>query len=99
MAVSIRLTRLGKHKAPLYRIVAVDSRNSRDGKYLELIGTYDSIKGKNSVNKEVALKWLSQGAIPTDTVKKIFSQNGVNLAHHESKVGKKPAAKKATKSK
>ena len=70
MAVKLRLTRMGAKKAPFYRIVATDARRSRDGQYLELIGTYAPTNdGKVTINEELALKWLKNGAIPTDTVK------------------------------
>ena len=89
MAVKIRLTRMGAKKRPTYRIVATDSRRSRDGEYLELIGTYAPIE-ENSVklNEEVALKWLNCGAIPTDTVRNIFSKAGIMKKYAESKVKK-----------
>ena len=71
MAVKLRLTRLGDHKNPLYRIVATDSRTKRDGEYLEKIGSYNPHTNPATVNidEEVALKWLKTGAIPSDTVR------------------------------
>ena len=71
MAVKIRLTRMGSKKRPSYRIVATDSRSPRDGKYLELIGFYNPIAepAEIKINEEVALKWLRNGAILTDTAK------------------------------
>ena len=56
MSVSLRMTRLGKHKQPFFRVVAVDSRKPRDGKYIELIGTFDVLKGDAKINHEIALK-------------------------------------------
>jgi len=56
MAVSLRLTRMGSKKRPFYRIVAMDSRTRRDGKYIELLGTYNPLTGEKKVNEEVALK-------------------------------------------
>ena len=88
MAVKIRLTRLGAKKRPSYRIVATDSRRPRDGQYLELIGTYSPIdKEENQVkiNEEVALKWLNSGAIPTDTVRNLFSKQGIMKKFADSK--------------
>ncbi len=79
MAVKIRLTRMGAKKRPFYRIVATDSRTKRDGEYLEQIGTYNPIEAKDNVkiNEEIALKWLNQGAIPSDTVRSLFRQQGI----------------------
>ena len=86
MAVKLRLTRMGAKKKPTYRIVATDSRRSRDGQYLELIGTYAPLgEGKVSINEEVALKWLNEGAIPTDTVRNLFSDAGIMKKFAESK--------------
>ena len=89
MAVKLRLTRMGAKKRPTYRIVATDSRKSRDGEYLELVGTYAPVgEGQVKINEEVALKWLNQGAIPTDTVKNLFSKAGIMKKYAESKVKK-----------
>ena len=72
MAVKMRLTRMGSKKKPTYRIVATDSRSPRDGQYLELIGTYAPVgEGQVKINEEVALKWLNNGAQPTDTVRNL----------------------------
>lgn len=89
MAVKIRLTRMGAKKRPTYRIVATDSRRPRDGQYLELIGTYAPIDGGNAkINKEVALKWLNEGAQPTDTVRNLFSKAGIMKEYSEAKMKK-----------
>ena len=86
MAVKIRLTRMGAKKRPTYRIVATDSRRPRDGQYLELIGTYQPIgDGEVNINEEVALKWLNNGATPTDTVKNLFSKAGIIKKFADSK--------------
>lgn len=77
MAVHIRLTRMGSKKKPFYRIVVIDSRVKRDGEYLELIGVYDVLNNKTKINKEIAMKWLNEGAIPSNTVRNIFSKHGV----------------------
>ncbi|MDD6878776.1 MAG: 30S ribosomal protein S16 [bacterium] len=89
MAVKIRLTRMGAKKHPMYRIVASDSRSPRDGKYIELIGTYNPNTDPASikVNEEVALKWLNNGAIPTDTVKSILKNEGIMKKFADSKKG------------
>ena len=91
MAVKIRLTRMGAKKRPSYRIVATDSRRPRDGKYLELIGTYNpAVEPKGvKINEELALKWLNTGAIPTDTVRDLFSKQGIMKKFHEQKMVKK----------
>ncbi len=87
--VKIRLTRMGAKGRPFYRIVATDSRSPRDGKYLELIGTYAPVDdSKININEEVALKWLNQGAIPTDTVKNLFTRAGIMKKFSDSKRGK-----------
>ena len=89
MAVKLRLTRMGAKKRPTYRIVATDSRRSRDGQYLELVGTYAPVgEGQVKINEEVALKWLNQGAIPTDTVKNLLSKAGIMKKFADSKVKK-----------
>ena len=78
MAVKLRMTRMGAKKHPTYRIVATDSRRSRDGQYLELVGTYQPVgEASTKINEEVALKWLRNGAIPTDTVRSLFSKAGI----------------------
>jgi len=88
MAVKLRLTRMGAKKRPTYRIVATDSRRPRDGQYLELIGTYSPIDKEDNqvkINEEVALKWLNSGAIPTDTVRNLFSKEGIMKKFADSK--------------
>lgn len=79
MAVKLRLKRMGSKQRPFYRIVAADSRSPRDGRFIETVGTYDPIKKEDNVvvDEEKALKWLSNGAQPTDTVRSILSQTGV----------------------
>ena len=91
MAVKLRLKRMGSKKKPFYRIVAADSRVARDGKFIELVGTYNPVSepAEVKVNEEVALKWLSNGAQPTDTVRDLLSKNGVMKKFHESKMTKK----------
>ncbi len=78
MAVKLRLKRMGSKSRPFYRIVAADSRSPRDGKFIETIGTYNPITDKDQikVDEEKALKWLNNGAIPTDTVRNILSETG-----------------------
>ena len=83
MAVKIRLTRIGRHKDPFYRIVAADSRFARDGRYIEQIGYFDPEQGVENavIDEELALKWLDKGAQPSDTVKAIFNRKGINAKH------------------
>ena len=90
MAVKLRLTRLGAKGKPTYRIVATDSRRPRDGQYLELIGTYEPVgECKVNINEELALKWLNNGAIPTDTVHNLFQKEGIMEKFAASKKGDK----------
>ena len=90
MAVKMRLKRMGAKKAPFYRVVVADSRSPRDGKFIELIGTYNPLvtPAEIKINEELALTWLSKGAIPTDTVKNILSKAGIMKKFHEQKQGK-----------
>jgi len=76
MAVSIRLRREGTKNRPYYRVVVTDSRSPRDGKFIEIIGTYDPKKtGQNSsFNVERAEYWISQGAQPSDTVRSLIKK-------------------------
>ena len=78
--VKIRLQRFGSHKAPFYRIVAADSRSPRDGKFLEILGTYNPLTNPQTVtlNKEAVQKWLNQGAQPTETVKAILRSQEIS---------------------
>ena len=79
MAVKLRLQRHGSKKRPFYRVVAADSRSKRDGRYLEIIGTYNPTTEPATVkiDAELAQKWLSEGAKPTDTVKNLLSKAGL----------------------
>ena len=93
MAVKLRLKRMGSKRKPFYRIVAADSRTKRDGKFIELVGTYNPVvePAEIKVNEEIALKWLNNGAIPTDTVrdllsKKVLWRNIMNLKWLKKKV-------------
>ncbi|MBQ2471073.1 MAG: 30S ribosomal protein S16 [Acholeplasmatales bacterium] len=77
--VKIRLQRFGAHKAPKYRIVAADSRSPRDGKFLEILGTYNPLTNPATVNvdAEKVNAWIAKGAQPTTTVKNILVANKV----------------------
>lgn len=87
MAVKLRLTRMGRKKRPFYRIVAIDSRKRRDGAYLDKIGHYDPLTRPATlvIDHDVALKWLNEGATPSDTVKNLFRRDGVMLRWDMSK--------------
>jgi len=84
MSVKIRLQRHGRKQAPYYHIVVADARAPRDGKFIELIGSYkpQTIPATIELNIEKALKWLGNGAQPTDTVRAILSYKGVLLQRH-----------------
>ena len=78
MAVKIRLTRMGDKKRPFYRVVVADSRSPRDGKFIEVLGTYDPLKNpaEIKIDTEKTKKWLANGAQPTDTAKSILITAG-----------------------
>ncbi len=90
MAVKLRLKRMGAKKRPFYRIVAADSRSPRDGRFIEVVGTYNPIMepAEIKINEEIALKWLNTGAIPTDTVRDLFRKQGIMEKLHQSKMNK-----------
>jgi small subunit ribosomal protein S16 len=78
MAVKLRLMRMGKTKQPTYRIVAADSRSPRDGRFIEIVGTYQPRQDPSVINVDgaKALKWLRQGAQPTDRVQRLLEISG-----------------------
>ena len=84
MPVKIRLQRHGKKGRPFYWVVAADSRSKRDGKYLEKLGTYNPNTNPATIDLDVdgSVKWLQNGAQPTDTARNILSYKGVMLKHH-----------------
>lgn len=90
MAVKLRLLRMGAKKAPFYRIVAADSRAPRDGRFIELLGTYDprTNPAKVTIKEEEVLKWLNNGAQPSDTVRNLLSKEGIIKKFADSKSGK-----------
>jgi small subunit ribosomal protein S16 len=79
MAVRIRLTRKGKKKNPFYRIVAADSEAPRNGKFLDILGTYDPMKDPVAIkiNKEKVNRWLERGAIASESVRAILKKEGL----------------------
>jgi small subunit ribosomal protein S16 len=76
MAVRIRLTRLGRKKKPFYRIVVADSESPRDGKFLDIVGTYDPLQdpAKVDINNRKLQEWLIKGALPSTTVKSLIKK-------------------------
>ena len=78
MAVRLRLMRMGKKKQPTYRIVAADSRSPRDGRFIEIVGTYDPRAEPSAitVDNDKAIKWLQNGALPTERVEKLLKVAG-----------------------
>ena len=85
--VKIRLTRIGRHEDPFYRIVAADPHFARDGRIIEQIGTYDPSKGIDAaqIDEELAIKWLNNGAIPSDSVRTMLARKGIMPRFAESK--------------
>ncbi len=94
--VKIRLTRLGDHKSPFYRIIVADSRSPRDGRFIEVLGTYDPhLEDGLKLDVEKSKKWLANGAQPTDTVRALLVKSGViekNKSTQKTKVEKKKKA-------
>jgi len=79
LAVVLRMTRRGAKKKPFYRIVAADSRSPRDGKFLEMLGTYDPLKSENNIkiDGEKVTSWIKKGAKPSETVASLLKKAGV----------------------
>lgn len=90
MAVKLRLKRMGAKQKPFYRIVAADARSPRDGRFIETVGTYDPVKKPAvvSIDKEKVMKWLNDGAQPTDTVRALLKSEGIMKEFSESKAKK-----------
>ncbi|GAB3793842.1 30S ribosomal protein S16 [Virgibacillus kimchii] len=87
MAVKIRLKRMGSKRNPFYRIVVADSRAPRDGRSIEQIGTYNPVVNpiEVKIDEEKALDWMKNGAKPSDTVRNLFSKQGIMEKFHEQK--------------
>ena len=87
VAVKLRLMRMGKTKQPTYRLVAADARAARDGRFIEILGTYEPRKDPSKVAFETdkIVGWLKNGAQPTERVAKLFDQSGVTEAFKASK--------------
>ena len=87
MAVKLRLKRMGAKQKPFYRVVAADSRSPRDGRFIETVGTYNPIKeqAEFTFKEDRVMYWLSNGAIPTDTVRNLLSKQGIMKKFADSK--------------
>lgn len=87
MALKIRLKRMGMKKAPFYRFVVAEATSPRDGRFVEELGFYNPTKNPAvvSIDEEKALKWLAEGATPTDTVRSLFSKQGIMKKADEAK--------------
>ena len=94
--VKIRLTRMGDKKSPFYRIIVADSRAPRDGKFIDIVGTYNPLSepAEIKIDAEKAKRWLTVGAKPSDTVKDMFVNAGII-----ENAKKAPAKTKAVKKK
>lgn len=91
MAVRLRMKRMGSKQKPYYRIVAADSRSPRDGRIIEQIGSYNPVADPKElhIDEDLALKWLHNGAQPSDTVKNLLASQGIMQKFHEEKYTKK----------
>ena len=78
MAVKLRLMRMGKTKQPTYRVVAADSRSPRNGRFIEIVGTYEPLHEPSRINidNDKAVAWLRKGAQPTERVQRLLQQTG-----------------------
>ena len=90
MAVKLRLTRVGKTKQPQYRIVAADSRSPRDGRFIEILGQYNPLEEPSLVNvdNDKIVKWLGEGAQPTERVRKLLEISGAIEQFEAAKASK-----------
>ncbi len=97
MAVVLRLARLGKHKSPAYRVVATDRQNKRDGRFLEVLGTYNPLSNpaRVTLKEDRIKKWLGLGAKPTEVVRSLIKKNipGVVEAREEHQTKKAQEAR------
>jgi len=87
MTVKIRLKRMGSKRNPFYRVVVADARAPRDGRIIEQIGTYNPVANPVEVklDEEKAMNWMANGAKPSDTVRNLFSKEGIMKKFHDSK--------------
>lgn len=94
--VKIRLARVGRKSAPFYRLMVADSRKSRDGRFIEIIGTYHPLRQEPNftVDEERALHWLNVGAQPSDTVRSILRKLGIMKKFHEQRAAARASRRK-----
>lgn len=85
MSVKLRMTRIGRHKDPIYRIVATDSRFARDGRYKEQIGYFDPVKNVVDFDENLTMKWLKAGAIASDSIKTLLIEKGIMAKFNATK--------------
>ena len=99
MSVKMRLARRGRKNSPYFRMVVADERFSRDGRFIDDFGFYQPLRKdaetQLTINEAKALKWLHEGAIPSDTVRSLLRRKGVMKKFHEAKVAARKAAKAA----
>ncbi|MDZ7835594.1 MAG: 30S ribosomal protein S16 [Alkalibacterium sp.] len=90
MAVKIRMKRMGSKRNPFYRLVVADSRAPRDGRIIEQVGTYNPVSkpAEVKIDEELVMKWLRDGAKPSDTVKNLLSKEGIIKKFHDEKHSK-----------
>ncbi|GAB2319096.1 30S ribosomal protein S16 [Alkalibacterium sp. s-m-22] len=90
MAVKIRMKRMGTKRNPFYRLVVADSRAPRDGRIIEQVGTYNPVStpAEVKIDEELVMKWLKDGAKPSDTVKNLLSKEGIMKKFHDEKYSK-----------
>ncbi|WP_181348816.1 30S ribosomal protein S16 [Thalassobacillus sp. CUG 92003] len=90
MAVKIRLKRMGAKRNPYYRVVVADSRSPRDGRFIEQIGTYNPVANpvEVDIDADKAMNWMSDGAQPSDTVRNLFTKEGIMKQFHDKKTSK-----------
>ena len=94
MSVKIRLKRVGKKKAPSYRVVVADSRSPRDGRIIENIGWYNPLVEPSAIHidEEKAIKWMNNGALPTESVESLLKRSGILERFEQAKLAAKQAA-------
>ncbi|MFW6380938.1 MAG: 30S ribosomal protein S16 [Bacillota bacterium] len=85
MSVKIRLRRMGKKRSASYRVVVADSHKARDGRFIEELGYYDPTTEPESykIDEDKALKWLNNGALPSNTVRSLLKKSGIYEKFHE----------------
>jgi small subunit ribosomal protein S16 len=90
MAVKLRLKRMGAKKRPFYRVVVADSRSPRDGRFIEVVGTYSPLSEPAEIkfDEEKTIKWLNDGAKPSETVRDLLSRAGILVKFHDQRRNK-----------